>query len=148
MIYLADTNVLLRLLRRIAPRYSVVRAAVLTLQANGHQLRSASQNFIECWNVLTRPLKQNGFGLTPQAAEVLLQVAEGTSLPLPDSPSAYPEWRRLVAQFGVSGVQVHDAHLVAIMLAHNITHILTFNTYDFARYAPEGIVAVGPASVC
>jgi len=48
---------------------------------------------------------------------------------------------------GALGVQVHDAHLVATMLAHNITHILTFNTFDFARYAPEGIVAVDPASV-
>ena len=52
----------------------------------------------------------------------------------------------LVIDYRVSGVQVHDARLVAAMLAHGVTHILTFNTADFARYAPEGIVAVAPAS--
>lgn len=34
-----------------------------------------------------------------------------------------PEWRRLVVNYGVSGVQVHDARLVATMLVHDVTHI-------------------------
>ena len=147
MIYLADTNVLLRLLLLTDPHYPVVRSAVIKLRRNGHELRAASQNFIECWNALTRPVNRNGFGRTPQEADVLLRIAEGNFPHLPDSHATYPQWRRLVVQFGVSGVQVHDAHLVAAMLAHNITHILTFNTSDFARYAAEGIVAVDPASV-
>jgi hypothetical protein len=66
---------------------------------------------------------------------------------LPDAPSLYPEWRRLVVAYGVSGVQVHDARLVAAMNASRLTHILTFNTVDFARYAPEGIIAIDPAGV-
>jgi predicted nucleic acid-binding protein len=49
--------------------------------------------------------------------------------------------------YGVSGVQVYDARLAAAMIVHNVTHILTFNTSDFARYAPEGIVAVDPTIV-
>ena len=147
MIYLADTNVLLRFLHRTDPRHSIVWSAVHTLKAD-NQLRAASQNFIECWNVSTRPVIRNGFGITPQEADTLLQIAERMFPPLPDSAAVYREWRRLVVQYGVSGVQVHDAHLVATMLAHNITHILTFNTSDFARYAPEGIVAVDPATVC
>lgn len=49
--------------------------------------------------------------------------------------------------FAVSGVQVHDARLVAAMQAHNITHILTFNTSDFTRYASLGIVPVDPATI-
>ena len=49
--------------------------------------------------------------------------------------------------YGVSGVQVHDARLVAAIISHGATHILTFDTVDFARYAPEGIVAVDPAAV-
>ena len=49
--------------------------------------------------------------------------------------------------YNVSGVQVYDARLAAAMLAHNVTHILTFNTSDFARYAPEGIVAVDPTAI-
>ena len=45
----------------------------------------------------------------------------------------------------VSGVQVHDARLVAAMVSHGVRHILTFNTADFNRYAPEGIIAVDPS---
>ena len=147
MIYLADTNVLLRFLHHIDPQHSIVWTAVYALKARGHQLCAAPQNFIEFWNVSTRPTSRNGFGLTPQQTSVLLQVAEGMFAPLSSSPAIYAEWQRLVTQFGVSGAQVHDAHLVATMLVHNITHILTFNTSDFARYAPEGIVAVDPATV-
>ena len=66
---------------------------------------------------------------------------------LSDIPTVYPEWRRLVVKFGVSGVQVYDARLAATMKANNITYILTFNTGDFIRYASEGIIAVNPGTV-
>ncbi|WP_210391321.1 hypothetical protein [Synechococcus sp. PCC 7502] len=45
------------------------------------------------------------------------------------------------------GIQVHDAHLVAVMKVYGITHILTLNTVDFNRYAGEGIVAVNPVDL-
>ena len=53
---------------------------------------------------------------------------------LVDSNGVYTEWRRLVVRHKVSGVQVHDARLAASMYAHGLTHILTFNTADFARF--------------
>jgi hypothetical protein len=59
----------------------------------------------------------------------------------------YSNWRRLVVKYRVSGVQVHDARLVASMLVHDVTHILTFNIQDFTRYAPDGIIAIDPATV-
>ncbi len=59
--------------------------------------------------------------------------------------SVYQEWRRLVFQYRVSGVQVHDCYIAAAMQAHNITHLLTFNTSDFARYT--NIAVVDPATV-
>lgn len=64
-----------------------------------------------------------------------------------DSSAICPEWRRLVVQHNVSGVKVHDARLVAVMKTNAITHILTFNDADFARYASEGIVPVNPKNV-
>ena len=64
-----------------------------------------------------------------------------------DNPTVYSEWRQLVLNHKVSGVQVHDARLVAMMKAHDITHILTFNTSNFSRYAQIGITAVHPTAV-
>lgn len=66
---------------------------------------------------------------------------------LPEQPAVYAEWRKLVAQFSVSGLQVHDARLVATMLVHSINHILTVNTDDFTRYTSIGIMAVHPTQV-
>ncbi|WP_242541132.1 hypothetical protein [Phormidium pseudopriestleyi] len=44
--------------------------------------------------------------------------------------------------YGVRGVNLHDARLVAGMVVHGLTHILTFNTRDFARYGE--VTAVHP----
>lgn len=120
MIYLVDTNILLRFLHRTDSRHPIVRAAVRKLRTNGHQLQATPKNFIEFWNVATRPINKNGFGLTPLQTDAILRLAERLFPLLPDSAAIYPEWRRLVVDFGVSGVQVHDACLVAAMLLHKM----------------------------
>ena len=147
MIYLVDTNILLRIMQPTDPSYQTVRTAVRQLEANGHQLHTTLQNFAEFWCVSTRPTDKNGFGLTPSDAGTFLWRIEQLFPLLPDSSDVYPEWRQLVVNYGVSGVQVHDARLVAVMISYDITHILTFPTRHFARYAPEGIKAVDPAKV-
>ncbi len=53
MIYLVDTNVILRLLDAGHPHHAPARAAVEELRQD-HQLRATGQNFIEYWNVATR----------------------------------------------------------------------------------------------
>ena len=144
MTYLVDTNVLLRFADRAHPLHATIRAAVRKLRAGGHRLRATPQNFVEFWNVATRPIERNGFGLVSAKADRLLRFVERLFPLLPDSPAVYTEWRRLVVSFGVSGVQVYDARLVAAMRVHSVTYILTLNTSDFVRYGTEGIVAVDP----
>lgn len=147
MIYLVDTNVLLRFADRTHSQHPVVRGAVRKLRRDGHQLQAAPQNCVEFWNVATRPAAKNGLGLTPVDADRLLRLIERIFPLLTDAPTIYSEWRRLVVSSSVSGVQVHDARLVAAMKVNAITHILTFNTKDFIRYSSDGIVAIDPANV-
>jgi predicted nucleic acid-binding protein len=64
---------------------------------------------------------------------------------LPDSLAVHEEWRKLLAAVGVSGVQVHDARLVAAMRVHGVRRVLTLNKSDFARF--DGIEAVHPDDV-
>ena len=64
---------------------------------------------------------------------------------LPDSLAVHEEWRKLLVTHSVSGVQVHDARLVAAMREHGVKRILTFNVKDFSRYTD--IEAVHPLSV-
>jgi len=140
--YLLDTNVLLRWQRTRDPLYIIAQQAVKVLLARGEEVCITPQNLIEFWNVATRPENANGFGMTPAQADKEVAQIEQIFILVPDTPDVYDEWRRLVVSAGVSGVQVHDARLVAVMLAHDLTHLLTFNTADFTRYS--GIVIVHP----
>jgi len=65
----------------------------------------------------------------------------------PGSPGIYPRGRNLVNGYGITGVQIFDTRLVAVMLAYSIENILTFNGPDFTPYAGEGITIVDPATV-
>lgn len=53
---------------------------------------------------------------------------------LEDGP-AVTEWLiMLLREVSVGGRQIHDANIVATMLAHEERRLLTFNTSDFRRY--------------
>ena len=147
MIYLVDTNVLLRLLHTTDPNYTTVQSAVNKLWANNDELKTTSQNFAEFWNVSTRSTEKNGYGLGISQTSQLLLNAEKIFPLLSDSPVIYHEWRRLVVKNNVSETQTFDARLVASMVSNRVTHILTFNTKDFVRYRHEGIKAVDPATI-
>lgn len=142
---LVDTNVLLRIPNRADPRHQIVDAALSKLAIQGTVLHYTHQNIAEFWNTITRPLERNGFGLTAQDADREVALIEAGMELLPDSAAVYHEWRRIVSQHRVSGVQVHDARLAASMYVHGITHILTFNSRDFMRFS--GLTAVDPGTV-
>jgi predicted nucleic acid-binding protein len=145
MAYLADTNCLLRWAQPQHPLYGIARLAVHELRQRGEGVFITPQNLIEFWNVATRPANRNGFGFTPAQADQELTRVELFFPVAPDTPAVYTAWRQLVLTVGVSGVQVHDARLVAVMRVHGLTHILTFNTSDFVRY--PGINVVHPQAV-
>lgn len=102
-----------------------------------------SQNLIEMWVVATRPLEQNGLGMTPAAAAGELAHIKSMFEFLPETPAVYPIWESLVIQCNVSGKPAHDARLVAAMRAHGLTSILTFDRSGFSRY--PGIEVLHPA---
>ena len=141
-----DANALLRFFQRADPSHSTVREAIRRVRASGDDLCILPQNVTEYWNVATRPASaRGGFGLTLQEADRQVQIMERLFHLLPDTPAIYTEWRRLVVQVGVSGVQVHDARIAACLRVHGVTRLLTLNTKDFARYS--GFTAVDPAQI-
>jgi len=142
MSFLIDTNILLRTAGPNHPMYAdAVNAANILLEGEG-EVCIISQILIEFWNVYTRPAASNGLGHTPDEATAEVNRLKGIFLLLPDTQAIHSEWERLVLTYQVRGAKVHDARLVAAMLAHGLTHILTFNNRDFARYAE--VTAVHP----
>jgi predicted nucleic acid-binding protein len=142
---LVDTNVLGRMAEPGHPQCQLAQDAADALRRHGDFLYLVPQVLYELWVVSTRPVAQNGLGLTPNQAEAELSRVEGLFPLLADTVGIYAEWRSLVISHQVSGKNAHDARLVAAMTVHGLTHILTFNTGDFARY--PAITALDPAVV-
>lgn len=145
MEHLADTNILLRCIDQDHPMHANAATALSSLILSGSRVCVTPQNIIEFWNVCTRPADRNGLGLTPGEADREASRLEGLLTFLPDVPAIYPEWRRLVVAHSVSGVQVHDARIVAAMNVYGIKSLLTFNGPDFIRY--PGIHVTHPNDV-
>lgn len=134
-VYLADTNVLLRLSQSDSPEYPLMRLAVERLWTAAAQICYTPQNITEFWNVCTRPAQQNGFGYSISETDDRVSELEQNFELLPDNEHVHREWRRLVVDYSVRGVQVHDARLVASMRVHGVTNLLTLNQRDFSRYS-------------
>jgi predicted nucleic acid-binding protein len=115
------------------------------LRLRGDALYLVPQILYEFWAVATRPAAVNGLGLP--VAVVAAEMARFQSFfPLSfDTPAVFSEWERLVTTHQVVGKNAHDARLVAAMTVHGITHLLTFNTQDFARFM--GITVLDPVTV-
>jgi predicted nucleic acid-binding protein len=143
--YLLDTNLLLRAYQPADSTHLQALRVVRRLISNGEQVYITAQNLVEFWAVATRPVAVNGFGWdTKQVATQVQQIRYQFTL-LQDSPYILGHWLQLVASRSVIGKRVHDARLVAVMLAYDITHLLTFNTQDFKSFT--GIVLVHPDDV-
>lgn len=119
--------------------------ALKTLAGQGVRLCYTSQTLAEFWNVSTRPVDRNGFGLSVDETDQLARVIERDFEFLPDSRETHERWRVLLVANKVQGVQVHDARLAASMYVHGVGHLLTINIRDFRRF--DGLRVSHPSEV-
>ena len=145
MDHLVDTNVLLRGIDRRHPMCRNARDAIIALRRRGDRLFLVPQNLVEFWVVASRPIAQNGLGMS--ALQTTAQTARLKRFfpVLPDTSDIHPEWERLVAEHQVLGKTAHDARFVAAMKIHGLKSILTYNAQHFARF--PGIQALHPQDV-
>lgn len=146
MAYLLDTNILIRTISPNDPMHIETIAAIDILNASREQVIIAPQNLIELWNVCTRPAERNGLGFTPARTKAEVDRLKRLFIFIPDTKAIFPEWERLVTTYEVKGTKVHDTRLVAFMLVHRLSQILTFNVKDFRRFSPE-ITPVSPKEI-
>jgi predicted nucleic acid-binding protein len=134
MAVLLDTNILLRLLQPHHPHCPLAERALNTLRGRNEVLNLTAQNLVEFWSAITRPVDENGLGFITEQAIMEINALKRLFVLLPETP-LMEEWERLVAAYRVAGKNTHDARLVAAMMVHGISNILTFNIQDFTRYA-------------
>ena len=145
MAFLIDTGVLLRAFDVDTPEYRRIRQTIRTLWARHERLVVALQNVAEFWNVSTRPTSNNGYGLSAERASKRLATIERFCEVITENEHSFLAWKSLLTDYSITGVAVHDARLVSVMLCHGISTVVTLNDRDFRRYG--GITAVTPVTV-
>ncbi len=143
-----DSGILLRALHQTDPQYAEVRGAIRLLLKKGEPIFTGLQQLAEFWNVCTRPPGvRGGFNLPlDEAARRLRRIERGVRI-LTETPLTPEIWKTVVQKHNVRGVQVHDARMVALMITHSLTDLLTLNKADFVRYTGDGLAPTTPAEL-
>jgi predicted nucleic acid-binding protein len=131
---LCDTNLVIKHLDPGASFHAEARNAVDALHAACHQLVVVPQVYYEFWVVATRPVVNRGLGLTVPAARMFVVQIRATFMTMPEPPTLLDIWLGLVEAHDCKGKVAHDARLAAAMGGLAVTHLLTFNGRDFARF--------------
>ena len=128
-----DTNVFVPARFEAAPAHAVARAALDRAVRAGEALRISRQVMREYLGTATRP--QAWSPPVPMAVALAdLSWMEAAFEILEDGPRVMETLAALCREIPVGGKQVHDANIVATMLAHGERRLLTFNIRDFRRY--------------
>lgn len=130
---LIDTNVLIYHQIASAPFHAAARSRLADLSAAGHPLWVSRQILREYLAVMSRP----GTVTPPLPMAVLIadvRTFESALSIAEDGSAVTMHLLSLLASFPCSGKQVHDANIVATMLAHGIPSLLTHNVADFSRF--------------
>ncbi len=140
-----DTNIILRFTDTDSAEYDLINNAISQILVEGGQCFITSQIITEFWVVATRPMTVNGLGWTVEKTEQAVQMLINQFDLLEEIPGIFPQWLSLVTSHKISGKRAHDLRIQAVMLTHNISHILTLNPQDFVVI--EGLIIIHPNSL-
>lgn len=133
-----DTNILVYANVIETPLHEQALAAINSAHEAGRTIWISRQVIREYLVTLTRP---QFFDNLPRAT-VLEQVDQFIQrFQIADDTAAVSEQLvKLMSDFKIGGKQVHDANIVASMLAYDIPCLLTHNVKDFKRF--DGVIRV------
>lgn len=128
-----DTNVLVYASRSSAAMHAQAMSALHRLEGEGVELCVNRQVLREYLVTITRPDAGTPLLDLDDAVSDTRRLTEIYTV-LEDGPAATEHLLYLVCRFPTRGKRVHDTNVVATMLAHGVTRLLTFNRADFARF--------------
>lgn len=128
-----DTNVLVRARFEAAPGHRLARRQMSEIGGTDEPLRISRQVIREYLATVTRPQSWSVQIPMNEALEHVVRLEEVFGI-LEDGPRVTDALAALCRTVPVAGRQVHDANIVATMLARGERRLLTFNGRDFRRY--------------
>lgn len=127
-----DTNILVQGTISTAPEHLRARAALAQLRAQG-RVAVPRQVLREYMAATTRPQTWSRALTLAEAVADINGFIRRFAI-LEDGQAVWDELIKLSRSFAFGGKQVHDANIVATMLAHGENRLLTFNEADFRRF--------------
>ena len=128
-----DTNVLVKARILEAPGHEIARDSLESAYAEPEPLRISRQVLREYLAVVTRPQTWPVVIAREDALDDVVRLADTFEV-LEDGPVVTDWLVSLCREVPVGGRQIHDANIVATMLAYGERRLLTFNGEDFRRY--------------
>lgn len=127
-----DTNILVHSSITASPDHARARAALARLRAQG-RIAVPRQVLREFLSVTTRPQPWAQAASLAEATRNVDGFLRRFTI-LEDGQAVWDQLMQLTRTVAFGGKQVHDANIVAAMLAHGETRLLTFNAADFRRF--------------
>ena len=128
-----DTNVLVKSRIPGAPDHDAARASLERAFRDPEPLRISRQVIREYLSVVTRPRTWPVAISREEALDDVSRLAGSFEI-LEDGAAVTDLLVTLCREVPAGGRQIHDANIVATMLARGERRLLTFNTADFQRY--------------
>ena len=128
-----DTNILVKSRILEAPDHDIARARLERAFRNQEPMRISRQVLREYLSVVTRPQSWPIPITRGDALDDVKRLMDAFQM-LEDGPVVTDLLIELCREVSVGGRQIHDANIVATMLAYGESKLMTFNTADFRRY--------------
>ena len=128
-----DTNVFVNSRIPDAPGHDIARDWLEHALQGDEPLRISRQVVREYLSVVTRPQTWLIAITRDEALDDANRLLRSFEI-LEDGPVVSESLITLCREISVAGKQIHDANIVATMIAHGERRLLTFNTSDFRRY--------------
>ena len=129
-----DTNILVSARVPVAPDHERAAASLALAEEYGERLAISRQVMREFLAVVTRPQIWSERRLSMRRAlDEVRRMTEAFDI-LEDGANVSETLFALCQNYPVGGRQIHDANIVATMLAYGERRLLTFNAADFRRY--------------
>lgn len=129
-----DTNVLLAASDRDRADHAEAIHFLETGLRGEIRLFTNGQVFREYLVVATRPLENNGFGLSSNDALSNLESFRTCIQILNESEAVARKLHQLVVDYNLKGKRIHDANIVATMRENGLTVLKTYNQGDYSTF--------------
>ena len=128
-----DTNIFVRAHMVGAPDHDIAIAGLERAIEDSEPARISRQIIREYLAVVTRPQSWSASMPMADALDNVRRMISRFEI-LEDGPNVTGTLIMLCREVPVGGRQIHDTNIVATMLAHGESRLLTFNVSDFRRY--------------